>query len=330
MKHARRNERREAEAEARAQGYQAADAREAGKTYGEQGQLKLIRADGVRAARPLFQEEGSGSIPTSALQFWFSTIKQEPAKALNRLWHSRFPETDTAATRVCHVAEFKGVYFAVAIWCNPSSPKLPQLEWLMLKRWAIAPEAPKNTGSRMESWMVRDVRRRFPEVHTLVSYSDADTHDGAIYKACGWIEGDTTERKTEGRMKNRCFNKNEPHYEDYGGRGITVCERWRDSFPDFLADMGPRPSNRHELDRHPNNDGNYEPGNCRWAIRKQQARNRRSNRFVTIGGVTKTLAEWSELSGLSIGTISRRVELGWPEDRWLVPPTRKAHNKCKA
>lgn len=131
-------------------------------------------------------------------------------------------------------------------------------------------------------------------------------------------------------MKNRCFNKNEPHYEDYGGRGITVCERWRDSFPDFLADMGPRPSNRHELDRHPNNDGNYEPGNCRWAIRKQQARNRRSNRFVTIGGVAKTLAEWSELSGLSIGTISRRVELGWPEDRWLIPPTRKVHNKCKA
>lgn len=174
-----------------------------------------IRAGGVRDARPLFQEEGSGSIPTSALQFWFSKIKQEPAKALNRLWHSRFPETDTAATRVCHVAEFKGIYFAVAIWCNPSSPKLPQLEWLMLKRWAIAPEAPKNTGSRMESWMVRDVRRRFPEVTTLVSYSDADTHDGAIYKACGWTEGETTERKTEGRKnwhnrERRRRMRNEP------------------------------------------------------------------------------------------------------------------------
>ncbi len=155
-------------------------------------------ADGVRVAQPLYQVEGGGSLPTSALDLWFMKTKKETARTLNRCWHSRFPETTRAEPRVCHIAEFQGIYYAVAIWTNPTSPKLPQLEWLMLSRWAIAPDAPPNTGTRMESWMVRDVRKRFPEVTTLVSYSDADTHDGAIYKACNWTEGETTERKTVG------------------------------------------------------------------------------------------------------------------------------------
>jgi hypothetical protein len=158
-----------------------------------------VCAGGVRVARPLFQEGGSGSIPTSALDFWFGKIESEPAKAMNKLWHSRFPECSNSCCRVCYGAEFEGSYYAVAIWTNPTSPKLPQLTWLMLSRWAIAPEAPKNTGTRMESWMVRDIRRRFPDVTTLVSYSDPDTHDGSIYRACNWVEGETTDRKTEGR-----------------------------------------------------------------------------------------------------------------------------------
>lgn len=161
--------------------------------------MKDSRAESARVAQPLFQTEGGGSSPTSALDLWFLKINKEVARTLNRCWHSRFPETSRAAVRVCHGAEFGGLYYAVAIWTNPTSPKLPQLEWLMMSRWAIAPDAPKNTGTRMESWMVRDVRRRFPAVTTLVSYSDADTHDGAIYKACNWIEGETTTRKSVGR-----------------------------------------------------------------------------------------------------------------------------------
>jgi hypothetical protein len=77
-------------------------------------------------------------------------------------------------------------------------------------------------------------------------------------------------------MKMRCLVPSNKDYPRWGGRGVTVCGRWRDSFEDFLADMGPKPSPRHTLDRWPNNDGNYEPGNCRWATPKEQALNRRA------------------------------------------------------
>jgi hypothetical protein len=76
-------------------------------------------------------------------------------------------------------------------------------------------------------------------------------------------------------MNQRCTNPRNKRYADYGGRGIQVCDRWRTSFAAFLEDMGRRPSPEHSIDRYPNNDGNYEPGNCRWATAKQQRANRR-------------------------------------------------------
>lgn len=100
-------------------------------------------------------------------------------------------------------------------------------------------------------------------------------------------------------MLNRCDLPSQKCYPQYGGRGITVCERWRASFAAFLEDMGPRPSDGHSVDRIDPN-GNYEPGNCRWATSVQQNNNRRNNRRITHAGKTLTLAEWARELGVPL------------------------------
>lgn len=99
-------------------------------------------------------------------------------------------------------------------------------------------------------------------------------------------------------MKTRCLNPNSTKYQDYGGRGITVCERWVNSFENFLADMGKRPSSRHSLDRYPDLNGNYEPLNCRWATTPQQGRNKRNNVMIETNGFNMPLSAWAELMGI--------------------------------
>jgi hypothetical protein len=109
-------------------------------------------------------------------------------------------------------------------------------------------------------------------------------------------------------MRDRCNNPNNKHFKDYGGRGITVCQRWND-FRTFLADMGPRPSPRHTLDREDNDKG-YSPDNCRWATRKQQARNTRLTRMVTVDGETVPLNDVADAVGIHEKTLKGRLAKG--------------------
>lgn len=119
-------------------------------------------------------------------------------------------------------------------------------------------------------------------------------------------------------MIRRCENPNTPNFHLYGGRGIEVCHEWRISFESFLSYIGRAPSLRHVLDRFPNQNGNYEPGNVRWATPKESLNNVRTNKLITAFGVTKTQQQWAEEVGISRDTISYRLRAGLSAEEALT------------
>jgi hypothetical protein len=116
------------------------------------------------------------------------------------------------------------------------------------------------------------------------------------------------------QMVLRCVKPSHRSYARYGARGITVCDRWRHDYAAFLADMGPRPSVQHSIDRL-NNDGPYAPENCRWATAREQQNNRRNNHRLTCDGETKTLTEWSRAIGCSYERLRGLVRRGWSDEQ---------------
>jgi hypothetical protein len=126
-------------------------------------------------------------------------------------------------------------------------------------------------------------------------------------------------------MKARCYNLNDAGYCNYGGRGITVCDRWINSFENFLLDMGLAPSKKHSIDRR-DVHGNYTPNNCRWATRHEQSVNKRTNRLLAFNGVTMTLSEWASKKNISYTTLVRRVNVGWPIHRLFSRPRKQCNN----
>lgn len=151
-------------------------------------------------------------------------------------------------------------------------------------------------------------------------------------KSCGCLKREQLgdRRRTHGKCKTpeyrawshmigRCENPTDHKFPIYGGRGITIAPRWRESFEAFLEDMGPRPSSRHSIDRIDVN-GNYEPTNCRWATTKEQGRNTRTNRPLTFNGETRLIVEWAEVLGVTPSLITWRVNHGWTVERALSRP----------
>jgi len=124
-------------------------------------------------------------------------------------------------------------------------------------------------------------------------------------------------------MKARCGNPKTASYKRYGGRGIMVCDRWM-KFDNFIQDMGPRPTNKHSLDRIDTNKG-YEPGNCRWADQMQQAQTRTNVRHIHAFGETMTAAMWERKTGITALTIRNRIDAGWPPEEAVIKP-KKAKN----
>jgi len=121
----------------------------------------------------------------------------------------------------------------------------------------------------------------------------------------------TKEYRTWGNMKKRCLNPNDKNYKKYGGRGITVCKNWEDSFEEFFKDMGYAPTPKHTIDRI-NNNGIYEAANCRWATQKEQNRNYSRNINITINDETHCLKEWCEIYNKPYDLVRQRIKkLNW-------------------
>ena len=170
--------------------------------------------DSVIATQETFQFSNGGSIPTSPLQFKFEVISAKAACDLNFRWHSRFPNIHWSNVvrnkrYICFAAKFEGVYFAVAIWSSPIAGNRLKDGWLLLelRRMAICEQAPKNTASRMLSWMRKDISKRFPEIIRLISYQDTGVHLGTIYKASGWKLVNTMSKEVDWNSSNRKRNK---------------------------------------------------------------------------------------------------------------------------
>lgn len=129
-------------------------------------------------------------------------------------------------------------------------------------------------------------------------------------------------------MRQRCYYEKHAQYADYGGRGIKVCDRWRDNFENFYADMGEPPKGS-TLDRR-ENDGPYSPDNCRWATRIEQANNTSASRFIEHAGQRKTVMEWSRETGIPGNTLYYRIYRGWPINRLFDAPGTRLEDHKKA
>ena len=129
--------------------------------------------------------------------------------------------------------------------------------------------------------------------------------------------------KTYQRMKNRCYRKNFPHYEIYGGRGIKICDEWLNDFVKF-KDWALKNGYKEGLsiDRI-NVNGDYEPSNCQWITMEEQANNKRNNIFYTINGITKTQTQWCKYYNIPVTNVRRRLSSGWDIEKALTTPIRK-------
>lgn len=161
--------------------------------------MSNICGDGVMLARSLFQVGDGGAIPTSPHQFEFIKIKPQLACELNAKWHSRLPIIDWSnITRnthyICYAAIYDYAYYAVALWSSPVAQNRFKdgKNILELRRMAISNSAPPNTATRMIGWMIKDIKRRYPELTRLISYQDTEVHKGTIYKASNWKSAQET------------------------------------------------------------------------------------------------------------------------------------------
>ncbi len=193
----------------------------------------------------------------------------------------------------------------------------------VLERWA-------NTPSGGARWRCGCDCGRWSVVRSDSLMRGKTTSCGCLAVECAKASGRSKRRhgKSMGgglyttwqTMKDRCYNPRSNGWARYGARGIVVCERWRNDFGAFRADVGPKPGPSYSLDRE-DNDGPYDPGNCRWATPETQGNNRRSSRYIEFRGETLTVTEWSRRLDIAENVLRWRLR-SWGTDRSLTEPVR--------
>lgn len=170
----------------------------------------------------------------------------------------------------------------------------------------------KNGGTRSCGCLSREVKAKVHKIH-------GDCSGGRPMP----------EHDAWGSMIQRCHNTKDHRYKNYGGRGITVCRRWRRSYISFLSDVGRRPSQKHSIDRRDNSLG-YTPSNVRWATNKEQCRNTRRTKVLTVAGVTDCLMGWQERTGIDYRTINGRLRRGWDVEKAVTMRPDRTRKLCRA
>lgn len=204
---------------------------------------------------------------------------------------------------------------------------IPFIKGQKYGRWTVVSEATRGLRRR-RAWVCRC------ECGTVRLIEPGSLNEG-LTRSCGCLRDEKTRSRIRhgyGRAKarrpeysswahmiQRCANPSHKNYRLYGGRGISVCERWKESFENFLSDMGDCPGPGHSIDRIDVN-GNYEPGNCRWADRVTQARNRRGLSAISAFGEERILTAWAEKFGLHPNTLRKRLNGGLPIEAALLAP----------
>ena len=183
-------------------------------------------------------------------------------------------------------------------------------------RWEVlAPAKTHYVTCKCECGKIKDVKK----CHLLSGASKScGCLVGKLAKARQTIHGltHTPTYYTWTSMNRRCNCSKDHRYNDYGGRGIEVCDTWKESILNFVADMGYRPEGK-QLDRI-DNSGNYEPSNCQWVTPAENMNNRWNNHRLTLAGVSHTVAEWASLTGINGSTLSKRINRsGWSAERAL-------------